>query len=160
MTLAVITLLQVSNDVLLGDVPRWVSCTVTLLSLETGEERFNHRIVEAVPLSAHAARHSHALQGMLAGGARVLASCVRGVKQAWRWVASVERHLECGQRQVRDQAAPPRPAHNHPGLQFQDDRQRHPPFAAAMNVMSAAQTVFGSATSSCPINRCSAMGEA
>ena len=52
MALAVIKLLQISKDVLLGDVPRWISCTVTLLSLEAGEERFDHRIVEAVPLSA------------------------------------------------------------------------------------------------------------
>ena len=72
MALAVVKLLQVREYMLLREVSSRVFRAVTLFSLEVGEERFDDRVVEAVPLSAHAARHLHALQGMLVAPARVL----------------------------------------------------------------------------------------
>ena len=117
-------------------------------------------VVKAVSFFIHAARHWHALQGMLVGFARVLTSPVRVVEQAWRWVASIKRHVECGQRQVRGEAA----AHLEPTTireyRSKTTARYNHPSAVVMNVMSAVQTVFGSATSNCRTNRFSAMGEA
>ena len=62
---SVVELLQISKNMLLRDVPSRVRCPITLFPFEAGEKRLYDRVIKAISLFAHAARHLHALQGML-----------------------------------------------------------------------------------------------
>ena len=61
----VVELLQIGKNMLPGDISSRVRRLITVLSLEAGEERLHNRVIEAIPLTTHAARHLHALKGML-----------------------------------------------------------------------------------------------
>ena len=80
------------------DVPGRVRRPIAFFAFEAGEKRFHDGIVKAISLSTHAARHLHALQGMLIERTRILTSSVRVVHQAGCWVPLMKSHSERSQR--------------------------------------------------------------
>ena len=75
---SVVELLQVGKNMLPGNIPGWVRRPIALFPLEAGERRLHDRVIPAIPLVTHAARHQHALQGML-----VDLTCILTVPKRW-----------------------------------------------------------------------------
>ena len=67
-----VELLQIGKNMLPRDVPGRVRRPIAFFAFEAGEKRFHDGIVKAISLSTHAARHLHALQGMLIERTRIL----------------------------------------------------------------------------------------
>jgi len=125
--LAVIISFDVSEQVAASRLPADVVGVVNQLGLQGVEPAFHRGVVPAIALSAQGRHEAIRFQqrAVITGG--VLAAAIGVVNEPGSWALPLDRHGQCGDRQLLAHVMAHRPSHHLTAEEIQDDGELQPP---------------------------------
>jgi len=118
--------LDIIDHVITGLLTRPIRALRRARTLQAAEKPLRDRMVQAVPLSTHAARHTMISQQFPVGMTGVLGTTVTMVHEAGRWPATTERHLSGVRHQWRINMSTHGPTHHLACIHIHKDRHLQP----------------------------------
>jgi len=106
-----------------GGIPRREGVSGEQFAFERGEEALRHRVVEAIPPTAHRGRHPRLAQPPPEREARILAPLVRVVNDSGDRSALPQGHFDRFDHYLRAEMLRHRPTDDAPSACIQDDRE-------------------------------------